>query len=191
MAQSGTREFADTDVDNFVDFLEAHNLEAFFWRVRSFEEHAFRGNEFAMEAMRSDLQGLAVAVEHLARALGGTKDRLFEMFKQLWRNPQVVGFLNRDDTNRYARQARLQQDWPVLKAKIDDLRTQSSAASIVADLVTAHRIRGGVHQVFPEDDHFELERLFVSVMRAAVLTFVEVKGSAAAGSVNNDRQTIN
>jgi hypothetical protein len=39
----------------------------------------------------------------------------------------------------------------------------------------AHRIRGGVHTHLPEEDHFELEALFTGLMRAALLTFVEVR----------------
>ena len=35
----------------------------------------------------------------------------------------------------------------------------------------AHRIRGAVHHTFAEENMFELERLFVGLMRAAVLTF--------------------
>jgi len=46
----------------------------------------------------------------------------------------------------------------------------------------AYRIRGGVHQMLPENDHLELESLFTGLMCAAVLTFVEV-GSKAAPSL--------
>jgi len=38
-----------------------------------------------------------------------------------------------------------------------------------------HRTRGGVHAHVPEGDHFELEALFTGLMRAALLTFVEVR----------------
>jgi hypothetical protein len=50
---------------------------------------------------------------------------------------------------------------------------------IAAELAMAYRIRGGVHQMLPENDHFELESLFTGLMCAAVLTFVEVRGKAA------------
>jgi hypothetical protein len=174
MTEPGDNYLSPADIDAFVDFLENRNLEAFFWRLRSFEEHAFRGNEFALQGMRSDLQGMAVAVEHIARALGGTRGQLYEMFKELWHEPQVLALLKHDDVSRYARQAALLQDWPALKAEIEQLRAQGRAGSIVADLVMAHRIRGGVHTTLPEDNQFELERLFVSVMRAVVLTFAQV-----------------
>jgi hypothetical protein len=45
------------------------------------------------------------------------------------------------------------------------------------DLVMAHRVRAGVHRIMPEDDRFELEALFVGLIRAA-MTFVEVRQRA-------------
>jgi hypothetical protein len=39
----------------------------------------------------------------------------------------------------------------------------------------ASRIRGGVHESLPEADHFELERLFVDVLRAVVVTFAHAR----------------
>jgi hypothetical protein len=63
-----------------------------------------------------------------------------------------------------------------LKAKIDGLRSEAGGA-MAADLVMAHR-RAGVHRILPEDDHFELEALFVGLMRAALVTFVEVRQRA-------------
>ena len=66
-------EVAEEDVGCFVDFLDRENLHSFFWRLRSFEDHALRGNEFAMPGMQSDVQGMAVVVEHITRALGGTR----------------------------------------------------------------------------------------------------------------------
>lgn len=168
----------DADIDAFVNFLAQNGLEAFFWRFKSFEDHAFRGNEFALEGMKSDLQGMSVAVEHVAAALGATETQLYEKFKQLWRDPDVLAFLKRGDVSALARQARLLHDWPALKAKIEALRHEKGGKA-TADLVMAHRIRGGVHTLLPEDDQFELESLFVTLMRAAVLTFVEAQKAKA------------
>ena len=47
-------------------------------------------------------------------------------------------------------------------------------AKIASYLVMAHRIRGATHYKFDEEDQFELERLFVELMFAAVLTFSHV-----------------
>lgn len=182
VAKSSSGDVSAADVDEFVKFLAKNNLEAFFWRVQSFEDHALRGNEFALEGMRSDIQGMAVAVEHVARALGGTEGQLYEMFKQLWRDaPEVLSVLKNGDVSRLAREGKLLQDWPALKARIDALRGQSTAGSIASDLVMAHRIRGGVHHLLPEESQFELERLFVGLMRAAALTFAEVQRTDALG----------
>lgn len=161
-------------IDAFVDFLASEGLEAFFWRLKSFEDHALRGNEFAIEGMKSDIQGMAVAVEHAAAALGADETQLYEKYKQLWKDPDVLALLRRGDVSPLARQARLAEDWPALKAKINALRAEPGG-EIAADLVMAHRIRGGVHTFLPEDDHFELEALFTGLMRAALLTFIETR----------------
>lgn len=169
--------FTQADINAFVEFLSNEGLEAFFWRLRSFEEHALRGNEFAIGGMKSDVEGMAVVVEHAAAALGATETQLFKKYRQLWRDPDVVAILTRGDVVQLMRQIRLAEDWPALKAKIDALRSEAGGA-IAADLVMAHRVRAGVHRILPEDDHFELEALFVGLMRAALMTFVEVRRRA-------------
>lgn len=175
LKQQDTNDVSEADIDAFVNFLEERGLEAFFWRLNSFESHAFRGNEFALEGMKSDLQGMAVAVEHVAGALGGTETQLYEKFKQLWRNPNVLRLLKRVDISSLARQKR---NWAEFKVQLEALR-QEQGGKTAADLVLAYRIRGGVHTTLPEDDQFELQGLFVALMRAAVLTFVEVRRSPA------------
>jgi hypothetical protein len=158
-----------------VAFLSESGLEAFFWRLHSFEKHAFGGHEFALKAMKSDVQGMAVTVEHVAVALGGSETQLIERFKQLWQaNQNVLGVLKDNATRPLAVRKDLAVDWPNLKARIDDLRTRPGG-EVAADLVMAHRIRGGIHQELPVGDHFELERLFVLLMRVALATFVEVR----------------
>ena len=175
----GALNVTDADIDAFVEFLAREGLEAFFWRLKSFEDHALRGNEFALEGMRSDIQGMSIAVEHVAAVLGGNKTQLFEKFKQLWHDTTVLCILKRGDVAPLARTAKLADDWLALKDSIRALQTEPGGA-IAADLVMAHRIRGGVHNTLPEHDHFELERLFVGLMRAALLTFVEVRRPSPA-----------
>jgi hypothetical protein len=170
---------SEADIDAFAGFLANDGLSAFFWRLKSFEDHVFRGNEFALEGMKSDLQGMAVAVEHVVAALGGTETQLYEKFKQVWKDHDVLGILKRGDVSPLARQERLAQNWPALKAKIDALRNEAGGV-VAADLVMAHRIRGGVHTILPEDDQFELEALFLALMRATVFTFVEVRKNEAS-----------
>ena len=165
----------ESDIERFVEFLSTERMEAFFWRLNSFENHALRGNGFELEGMRSDIQGMAVVVEHIAITLGADRTQLDEKFKQLWKAPDVAQLLRRGDVYQLGRQKRLANDWPGLKAKIDALHNEPGG-DIAADLVMAYRIRGGVHAPLPEDDHFELESLFTGLMRAALLTFVEVRG---------------
>lgn len=155
-------------------------MKLFFWRLNSFENHALRGNEFALEGMKSDVQGMAIAVEHIAVALGGTKTQLYEKFKQLWRDPGVLQILKRGDVAPLARTSRLAEDWPALKDKINALRDERGG-QVAADLVMAHRIRGGVHTALSEDDHLALEELFIGLMRAALHTFVQVRCNDRAG----------
>lgn len=172
---------ADVDIDSFVNFVATEGLEAFFWRLNSFENHALRGNEFALEGMKSDVQGMAIAVEHVAVALGATETQLYEKFKQLWRDPNVLQILKRGDVAPLARTSKWAEDWAALKERINALRGEPSG-QIAADLVMAHRIRGGVHNAFPEDDHFAIEELFIGLMRAALRTFVEVRRHELPGS---------
>jgi hypothetical protein len=80
MSSRNIEGLSEADVDAFASFLPKEGLEAFFWRLKSFEDHVFRGNEFALEGMKSDLQGMAVAVEHVVAALGGTETQLYEKF---------------------------------------------------------------------------------------------------------------
>jgi hypothetical protein len=169
-----TTSITEADITAFVAFLASEGLEAFFWRLNSFENHALRGNEYAIEGMKSDIQGMAVVIEHAAMALGATETQLFEKYKQLWRDPHVLTLLRRGDVAQLARQSRLIEDWPTLKADINALRSEPGG-EIAADLVMAHRIRGGVHVHLPEDDHFELEALFTGLMRASLLTFIEAR----------------
>jgi len=60
ISRTGEDPIAAADIDAFVDFLSDQQLEAFFWRLRSFEDHLFRGNEFALQGMKSDVEGMAV-----------------------------------------------------------------------------------------------------------------------------------
>jgi hypothetical protein len=124
--------------------------------------------------MKSDVQGMSVVVEHIVGALGANKTQLYDKFKQLWRDQKVLAMMKQGKVSELARKASLSDDWIALKCQIRALASEPGGA-IVADLVMAHRIRGGVHGILPEDDHFELQELFVGLMRAAILTFNEVR----------------
>jgi hypothetical protein len=98
-------------------------------------------------------------------------------YRQLWREQTFPTILKRGDVNQLMRQIGLAADWPGLKAKIDAFRAEAGGA-MAADLVMAQRVRAGVHMILPEDDRFELEALFVGLIRAALMTFVEVRQRA-------------
>ena len=174
---------SEADIAAFVEFLTKEGQEAFFWRLKSFEEHALRGNEFAIEGMKSDVQGMAVVVEHIAAVLGGTQMQLYQKFRQLWRDPQVLHLLNRSDVSNLLKQHTLPQNWAAQKAAFQALRGEPGG-EIVADLAAAHRIRASVHEILPEDDHFALESLFTGLMRTALLTFLEVRRGSGAAVTN-------
>nr|WP_319564920.1 hypothetical protein [uncultured Rhodoferax sp.] len=168
-------EITDANIKAFLNFLAENGLEAFFWRLNSFENHALRGNEFALEGMKSDVQGMAIVVEHITVALGGTGAQLLDKFKKIWRvNHEVLNIIKSDAVAPLARKAEMAQDWPELKDRIYALRDMPGG-QIAADLVMAQRIRGGAHAGLSEDDHFAIEELFIGLMRAALYTFEVVR----------------
>jgi hypothetical protein len=69
------------------------------------------------------------------------------------------------------------QTWEVFKSKLEPLSARGEEGEIAAELLTARFIRGAVHFKMPSTDQFELEKLFVGLMRAAALTFIECKRS--------------
>lgn len=167
-----------SELDAFARFLDDERQDAFFLRLESFEGNAFDGDAPApMGGMTSDLQGMAVAVEHAVRAMGGTGDQLYSMLRQLWAGTPVERHLRRND--QLARNAALMNDWPDLKARIAEVAAIDEAGVVAADLIMAHRLRGAVHTPVPEDDQFELERLMVQQMRAAAMTHAHVARQVA------------
>ncbi len=164
---------SEDDVDAFVGFLATEGFEAFFWRLRSFEDHDLRGNEYAAHGMRSDIQGMAIVVEHIASALGATATQLYEKFKQLW-GSEISDALDSAEVGNLARNGRYARDWSRFKRDLRAIREQPNG-ELLSDLVVAHRLRGGIHEVLDEDDPIELEALFLGLMRVAFFTFVEVR----------------
>ena len=164
-------------VSDFANFLENEYQDAIFLRLESFEGYAFGDEEVSMAGMLSDLQGMAVAVEHCVRAMGGSKGQLFQMFQQLWSDPDVSRLLKRH--KKLAEQAIPQSGWSQFKEKVDTLRSLGGAESVAADLIVAHRLRASVHHSLPEDNQFELEKLFVGLLRAAATTHAHVAGVRA------------
>jgi hypothetical protein len=169
---------SNAELDAFARFLDEERQDAIFLRLESFERHAFDGDDpAAMGGMASDLQGMAVAVEHAVRAMGGTGEQLFQMLRRLWAGTPVEPLLKSND--QLARNAGLMGDWPGLKARIAALAATGDAGAVAADLVMAHRLRGAVHIPVPEDDQLELERIFVRLMATAAMTHAHLARQAA------------
>ena len=161
----------------FADFVEQEYQDAIFLRIESFERHAFEEMDAPMAGMSSDLQGMAIAVEQAVRAMGGSKSQLFKMFLELWRESDVAKLLK--SKRVLAEKASPSSQWPSLKAQIEQLRSSGPAEAVAADLIMASRLRGAVHDRLPEEDQFELEKLFVLLLRAAAMTHAHVQRRCA------------
>ena len=160
------------EVRAFANFISEEFQDAIFLRLESFENYAFEDLEASLAGMVSDIQGMAVAVEHAVRAMGGTRGQLFQMFRQLWKDPNVKRLLGQH--KQLAEQALAPDQWSRFRAQIDCLRNGNAAEATAADLIMAHRLRASVHHFLPEDDHIELEKLFVVLLPAAALTHAHV-----------------
>lgn len=175
----GPGKLSTEEIAAFADFVEQEQQDAIFLRLESFERHVFGDVDAPMAGMSSDVQGMAVAVEHVIRAMGDPSDQLYKMFKALWTEPTVATLLQSNE--KLARQGRPASEWPAVKAEIEQLRSSGPAGAVVADLVMAHRLRGAVHHQLPEQDQFEMEKLFFVLLRAAAITHAHVqRGKAAA-----------
>ena len=173
----GVGALSKDEICEFANFLEREYQDSVFLRLESFERYAFENEEMSMAGMLSDLQGMAVGVEHCIRAMGGSKDQLFRMFRELWSEPEVSRLLKQH--KRLAEQATPKGGWLQFKAEIGNLRESGATGAIAADLIMAHRLRASVHHALPEDDQFELEKLFVGLLRAAATTHAHVSRAVA------------
>lgn len=185
--KAGLKDFPtliDSDLKLFVDFITSSGLETFFWRMNSFEEHSLRGNAFQISGMHAEIQGMAIVVEHFARAIiqstnNGAKvrirDDLLDQFKCIFMSNQpVVTMLKDNSVVSPARSAKgTDTDWVNFREHLSQLRSRGIEGAMVADLVAARYVRGAVHYTFPDANHFEMEQIFVSLMRAAFFCFNE------------------
>ena len=165
------------EIAAFADFLIDQQQDAVFLRLESFERHAFDDVDMPLSGMRTDLQGLAVAAEQAMRAMGGDKGQLYEMFKAAWTGTAIDAPLKSADG--LARQA----NRPGALAELRTMAASGPVGHLVADLVTAHRLRGGVHHGLTEDDQMELERLVVVVLRAIARTHAHLERSKGPAAI--------
>lgn len=180
---------SDDELAAFAGFLEAERQDAFFLRLASFEANAFNSDAPSpMNGMASDLQGMAVAVEHVVRAMGATGNQLYEMFKKLWRGTAIEPLLKANAP--LARNGAMMHDWPLLKSRIAALAAAGADSAAAAAMVMAHRVRGAVHVPVPEEEQLEMERIFIEVMASAAMTHAHVGRSAAVSVAANPSPAI-
>ena len=83
-------DFTKEQANAFLDFVEGHDLYEFYWRWRSLNERAFSGDSRRLAGLKSDLQGMALSVEHLVHAMlvGNVqfpKTQLYEKLNSSWK----------------------------------------------------------------------------------------------------------
>ena len=159
-------DFSDELVDRFLDFVEANGLHGFYWRFDSFNHHSFRGNDYSLEGLKGDIQGMAVVVEHIASALGAKSQQLRDKFKELFANdPAVLKLLKNNAVMKVGNGEGIDLDW------FDARNELGTTEQVAADLAIAYAIRGGAHRTINETNPLKLERMMLILLRAAVRTF--------------------
>ena len=109
----------------------------------------------------------------MSKKLGAIQDDLLDHFKALFAKNSLISALLKDNGITGPARERLEslEDWNKMREHLKTLRSKGGEDSMVADLVAARYVRGAVHYKFPGAGHFELEELFVTLMRAAFFCF--------------------
>lgn len=159
-------EFSDDLAARFLAFIEREQLHGFYWRMESFNRHAFKGNGYSLEGLKGDVQGMAVVLEHIATALGGRKEQLRDKFKELWTaDPAVLKLLKDNRVMKVGNGKSIDLDW------FETRNSLGPAEQTAGDLAISYAIRGGAHRVIEETNPLKLERMMLIMIRAAVKTF--------------------
>ncbi|GAB4147727.1 MAG: hypothetical protein Tsb0016_18480 [Sphingomonadales bacterium] len=170
-------DFSDALIDRFLDFIEKNSLHGFYWRLESFNHHAFKGNNYSIEALKGDIQGMALVLEHITSALGATKPQLRDKFKELWKDhPDVVKCLKNNHVISVGNGKIIDLDW------FEEYQISSPVAETCADLAISYAIRGGAHRSILENNPLRLERMMLILLRATLKTF-------RAATKDNDDKT--
>lgn len=158
--------FDEKLVDAFLDFIDSQGLQGFYWRLESFNHHAFRGNEHSVEGLKGDVQGMAVVLEHIAGALGAKRPQLYDKFKELVAGHlTILKRLKSDEVARNARAGTIDLGW------FDGQQGKGEVNEICADLAISYAIRGGAHRIIQEDDSLKLERMMLILLRTSLRIF--------------------
>lgn len=167
-------DFSAEQANAFLDFVENNDLFEFYWRWKSLNERAFSGDARHLVGLKSDLQGMALSVEHIVHALleGNVqhpKTQLFEKFKQIWPAATQVGRLLKSNEFRDVSQRQVDVDLDWFNAKQND----PVEVQIASDLAICQAIRGNAHHQISEQNQLRLERMSLILLRGAVRAFVE------------------
>jgi len=143
---------------------------------RSFNERAFSGDSRHLAGLKSDLQGMALSVEHLVQAMlvGNVqfpKTQLYEKLKQIWPVSTQVGKLLKTDEYRKISQLHsvIDLDW------FNTKQGGSLPAQIASDLAICQAIRGNAHHQISEPNQLKLERMSLILLRGVMHAFLEAK----------------
>ena len=165
-------DFNETEVNAFLDLVEERDLLDFYWRWKSLNERAFSGDLNRMAGLRSDLQGMALSVEHLVDVMlegivKHPKRQLYDKFKQLWPRDTDVGKLLKSP--EYIGRARSERTidltWHEKKQEGD------LAERIASDLAISHAICGSAHYSLSENNQLLVERMSVILLRGVMEAF--------------------
>lgn len=162
-------------IDSFGHFLIEHDQDVVLLRLESFEKHVFTAGPAQLEALKGDLQSLAVAVEQVFRRMGADNHQIGKQIQKLWRGSEIGQkyFEDKNFTKYLHRSIEVQ----ALQTELEEIRKDDPNGLIAADLITARQVRGAVHHSLEIDHPFALEELFVSILRAAALTHAHVFSS--------------
>ena len=158
--------FSEELVDRFLDFIERRELHGFYWRLESARRHSFKGNDYALEGLKGDVQGMSVVLEHIASELGARRQQLYDKFKVLWAgDPAVLRLLKNNLVKKAGQGMTIDLDW------FEAWNKRSLPEQTAADLSICYAIRGGAHRTIEESNPLRLELMILIMLRAAVKTF--------------------
>jgi hypothetical protein len=170
-------DFTKEQASAFLDFVEDNDLFEFYWRWKSLNERAFSGDNMHLAGLKSDLQGMALSVEHIVHALlkGNVthpKTQLFDKFKQVWPAATPVGRLLKSNEYRDVSQKReiVDLDW------FNSKQSEPIEVQIASDLAICQAIRGNAHHQISEQNQLRLERMSLILLRGVMRAFVEATG---------------
>jgi hypothetical protein len=169
-------DFTPQTANAFLDFVEAHDLFEFYWRWKSLNERAFSNDSRHLAGLKSDLQGMALSVEHILNALikGNVQHpapTIYEKFKQIWNPQTTVGKLLKSDEYRRVSQKHFLVDMVWFDSKQgNDIDVQ-----VASDIVICQAIRGNAHYQITEQNQLILEKMSLVLLRGALRAFVEAR----------------